>query len=49
MHSVFGIDFGTTNSALSVFRNGTVEVVAVDGNGRAGDLMRSVQIGRAHV
>ncbi|MDD2582243.1 MAG: Hsp70 family protein [Desulfuromonadaceae bacterium] len=42
MHSVFGIDFGTTNSALSVFRNGTVEVVAVDGNGRAGELMRSV-------
>jgi hypothetical chaperone protein len=39
---VFGIDFGTTNSALSVYRNGTVEVIAVDGNDRAGELMRSV-------
>ena len=42
MHIVFGIDFGTTNSALSVYRNGTVEVVAVDGSDRAGELMRSV-------
>jgi len=42
MQPVFGIDFGTTNSALSVYRNGTVEVVAVDGNDRAGELMRSV-------
>jgi hypothetical chaperone protein len=39
---VFGIDFGTTNSALSVYRNGTVEVLAVDGDGTAGELMRSV-------
>jgi hypothetical chaperone protein len=39
---VFGIDFGTTNSALSVYRNGTVEVVAVDGGDRGGELMRSV-------
>jgi hypothetical chaperone protein len=39
---VFGIDFGTTNSALSVYRNGTVEVVAVDGDGHTGELMRSV-------
>jgi hypothetical chaperone protein len=37
---VFGIDFGTTNSALSVYRNGTVEVVSVESNG--GELMRSV-------
>lgn len=42
MQIVFGIDFGTTNSALSVYRNGTVEVLAVDGNGGAGELMRSV-------
>ena len=42
MQIVFGIDFGTTNSALSVFRNDTVEVVAVDGSDRAGELMRSV-------
>ncbi len=42
MQIVFGIDFGTTNSALSVYRNGTVEVLAVDGNGDAGELMRSV-------
>jgi len=39
---VFGIDFGTTNSALSVYRDGTVEVVAVDGDGPTGELMRSV-------
>ncbi|HXE96149.1 MAG TPA: Hsp70 family protein [Dongiaceae bacterium] len=42
MQIVFGIDFGTTNSALSVYRNGAVEVVAVDGSDRAGELMRSV-------
>lgn len=42
MQIVFGIDFGTTNSALSVYRNGTVEVVAVDGADHAGQLMRSV-------
>lgn len=42
MQIVFGIDFGTTNSALSVYRNGSVEVVAVDGNDRSGELMRSV-------
>jgi hypothetical chaperone protein len=39
---VFGIDFGTTNSALSVYRSGTVEVVAVDGTASIGELMRSV-------
>lgn len=42
MQIVFGIDFGTTNSALSVYRNGEVEMVAVDGDGTAGALMRSV-------
>jgi hypothetical chaperone protein len=39
---VFGIDFGTTNSALSIYKNGTVEVVAVDDNEAVGTLMRSV-------
>jgi hypothetical chaperone protein len=42
MQIVFGIDFGTTNSALSVYRNRKVEVLAVDGDGTAGALMRSV-------
>lgn len=42
MQIVFGIDFGTTNSALSVYRNGEVEVVAVDDMNQAGSLMRSV-------
>lgn len=42
MQIVFGIDFGTTNSALSVYRNGTVEVVAVDDNRQLSSLMRSV-------
>lgn len=42
MQIVFGIDFGTTNSALSVYRNGKVEVVAVDDENRASSLMRSV-------
>jgi len=39
---VFGIDFGTTNSALSIYNNGTVEVVPMDENDSLGNLMRSV-------
>lgn len=42
MQIVFGIDFGTTNSALSIYRNGIVEVVAVDELNSADMLMRSV-------
>ncbi len=42
MQIVFGIDFGTTNSALSVYRNGKVEVIPVDGASSGGELMRSV-------
>lgn len=45
MQIVFGIDFGTTNSALSIYRNGNVEIVAVDdiaGGNHLSNLMRSV-------
>lgn len=42
MQTTFGIDFGTTNSALSIYRNGTVEVVPVDGETCDMQLMRSV-------
>lgn len=42
MQIVFGIDFGTTNSALSIYRDGRVEVVAVEENDNLGTLMRSV-------
>ena len=42
MQIVFGIDFGTTNSALSIYKNGTVEVVAVDDQDSISNLMRSV-------
>lgn len=42
MQIVFGIDFGTTNSALSVYRNGRVEVIPVDDHAQVGSLMRSV-------
>jgi hypothetical chaperone protein len=41
MQVVFGIDFGTTNSALSVFRNNRVEVVDLDVDAGSA-LMRSV-------
>jgi hypothetical chaperone protein len=39
---VFGIDFGTTNSALSVYRDNKVEVVVVEEDDTLGTLMRSV-------
>jgi len=42
MQIVFGIDFGTTNSALSIYREGTVEVVNIDEFNSASALMRSV-------
>ena len=42
MRIVFGIDFGTTNSALSIYRNGQVEVVDIDEFNGNGSLMRSV-------
>lgn len=42
MQTVFGIDFGTTNSALSIYRNGKVEVVNIDECNANSSLMRSV-------
>ncbi|MBU5614458.1 Hsp70 family protein [Geomonas azotofigens] len=42
MKVVFGIDFGTTNSALSIYRDGKVEVVDIDESGANRSLMRSV-------
>jgi len=42
MQTVFGIDFGTTNSALSIYRNGKVEVVNIDEFNANSSLMRSV-------
>uniref|UniRef100_C6E5R8 Molecular chaperone-like protein n=1 Tax=Geobacter sp. (strain M21) TaxID=443144 RepID=C6E5R8_GEOSM len=42
MQIVFGIDFGTTNSALSIYRNNKVEVVNVDKLNAGSALMRSV-------
>ena len=42
MQTVFGIDFGTTNSALSIYKNGHVEVINIDDLNGNGALMRSV-------
>jgi len=42
MQTVFGIDFGTTNSALSIYRKGSVEIVNIDEFNSTRSLMRSV-------
>lgn len=42
MQMTFGIDFGTSNSALSVYRNGIVEVIPVDSDESGEELLRSV-------
>ncbi len=42
MDIFFGIDFGTTNSALSINNNGHVEVIGIDELNPAGRSMRSV-------
>lgn len=42
MNTVFGLDFGTTNSALSVNNNGHVEVVDIDEYNTTGKTLRSV-------
>lgn len=50
---LFGLDFGTTNSALAVNCNGNVEIVDVDEFNPAGKTLRSVlffdEDGRVHV
>lgn len=42
MSIVFGIDFGTTNSALSIYRDNRVEVIPIDELNPGSSLMRSV-------
>jgi hypothetical chaperone protein len=42
MQTVFGIDFGTTNSALSIYRDDKVVMVDIDELNRSRSLMRSV-------
>lgn len=42
MKIVFGVDFGTTNSALSIYRNGKIEIVNIDELNPNATLMRSV-------
>jgi hypothetical chaperone protein len=42
MQIVFGVDFGTTNSALSIYRNGNIDIVNIDELGANPSLMRSV-------
>jgi len=39
---IFGIDFGTTNSALAVNVNGNVEVIDVDQFNTGGNTLKSV-------
>ena len=42
MDMIFGLDFGTTNSTLSININGKVEVIDIDEYNPAGKTMRSV-------
>jgi hypothetical chaperone protein len=42
MNTTFGLDFGTTNSALSVSQDGQVEVVDIDEYNTTGKTLRSV-------
>lgn len=42
MRTTFGLDFGTTNSALAVSSDGHVEVVDIDEHNTAGKTLRSV-------
>ncbi len=42
MKTTLGLDFGTTNSALAIVRNGQVDVIAADENNRTGKTLRSV-------
>lgn len=42
METAFGLDFGTTNSALSVYNTGQVEVVDIDEHNTTGKTLRTV-------
>lgn len=42
MKTFFGLDFGTTNSALSVNENGNVRLLDIDEFNLAGKTMRSI-------
>jgi hypothetical chaperone protein len=42
MKIVFGVDFGTTNSALSIYRNGNTKIINIDEFNPDATLMRSV-------
>jgi hypothetical chaperone protein len=42
MGIVFGIDFGTTNSALSIYNDGKVDVIGIDDHNPVAKSMRSV-------
>jgi len=42
MEAIFGLDFGTTNSALSVNNGGEVEVIDIDSRNILGKTLRSV-------
>jgi hypothetical chaperone protein len=42
MNTIFGLDFGTTNSALSINNGGQVEVIDIDEHNTSGKTLRSV-------
>lgn len=42
MKPVFGLDFGTTNSALSINYNGKIEIIDIDKHNTTGKTLRSI-------